>query len=795
MAMTAKAKILSLILLAVLSLGFSAYLTVCLQTGHFTFLEHSVRFAPLQFAVLTIATFLLAAASWVLIGRTEARTTGEAPGLALGRGLPSFLPFAFFLLSPVLLAHYTTREDLRTRLKTLAGLVVLAFLALTRDRLRRASGGRWPDLGGTMARFEAWPRRRKIAALFFAAFVVYNAAVFVLVARGVEFSGDEPNYLITADSLYYDRDINLANNYADRDWFHFYSQERHPKLKLGIYGRYGKEGKDHIYPINLPGVSFLTLPFYGLGRLLGGKALTFVLKGSLSIWAALLGVQIFLFAEERWKRTRMSLSLWAIYAFSAPVFFYAVHLYPEVPVALMSLLIYRKVSSGRPLKPALYPLLGLLLATFFWFGVKYNVIFWPLLIVASYHIWRADGARLRLAAFLAMPLVSTALFYLYVHSLYGTFSPFSIYEGVQTVEQFREWRRMVMGVPFLARLDALLDYFLDQRDGLLLYSPAYAFAFLGLVEMFRKARRELFALVFIALPFVLNYAFFTHRQGYSPQGRVLTPVSWVAAVAIGYFLAHNRKPLFTGAFRLAVFAGLSLVVVMLLHPSFLYQPTTHDFTERPGDLFLFLGNMHVLLPPFLPSFIKIDNTRYAPNYAWAAALIGFILLYVFLKREREARSAVRTSFVLVLTAAGAFLWVLYPRPPLYPVETVSYSETRALGLHTFSMGTGVVVKPGGELYLHAPKRYNFLFSSRRPLDEVRIAYGSERGEYGIAARFFDLPLFGDRTILERKEITFEPPAAYRLKGLYLYEIEVDLAKYSTENMQIDPYLVSVTPVR
>ena len=793
--MTGKAKTLSLTLLFLLSMGFAVYFSVLLQSGSYTILDHSIRIAAQSLAVLAIVSFLFMATLWVLIGRTEARMTGEAPGRALGCGLQAFLPFAFFFLTPLLLAHYTTREDLRMRLAILGGLVIVAFLALTCDRLRRAAGGRLRPFGLALTRFESWPRRKKIAVLFLAAFVVYNLAVLVLVAQGVEFSGDEPNYLITADSLYYDRDINLANNYADQDWFHFYSKEEHPKLKLGIYGRYGKKGKDHIYPINLPGVSFLTLPFYALGRLLGGNALTFVLKGSLSVWAALLGVQIFLFAEERWKRTRMSLGLWALYSFSAPVFFYAIHLYPEVPVAFMSLLIYRKVSSDRPLKPALYPLLGLLLATFFWFGVKYNIIFWPLLLVSAYHLWKTPGARPRLAAFLAFPLVSTALFYLYVHSLYGTFSPFSIYEGVMSAEQFREWRQMVIGIPLRERLDAFLDYFLDQRDGLLLYSPIYAFAFLGLVEMFRKARRELFALVFIALPFVLNYGFFTHRQGYSPQGRVLMPVSWVAAVAIGYFLAHNRKPFFAGAFRLAAFAGLCLVIVTLLHPSFLYQPTTHDFTERPGDLFLFLGNMHVFLPSFLPSFIKIDNTRYAPNYAWMAILLGFILLYVFLKGERASRPVVRTAFVLVLTAAGAYLWVLYPRAPLYPVETISYSETRTLGLHTFSMGKGVVVKPTGGLYLHAPKHYRFLFSSRRPLDEVKIAYGSEKGEYGIAARFFDLPLLEDRTILEKKEFVLEPPTVYRVRGLYLYEIEVDLVKYSTESMQIDPYFLSMTPVK
>ena len=793
--MTGKEKTLSLALLFVLSLGLAAYSAVCIGSGRATILDHSLRIAPLEAAVLAVAAFLLLAGFWVVIGRTEARMTGKAPARALAGGLPAFLPFAFFLLSPALLAHYTTREDLRARLGILGALVIVAFLVLTRDRLRRSTAGPRKAFDRALDRFDTWPRRKKIAVLFLAAFLVYNLAAFLLVLQGIEFSGDEPNYLLTADSLYYDRDIDLADNYAEEDWFHFYSREEHPRLKLGIYGRYGKGGRDHIYPINLPGVSVLTLPFYALGRLLGGNALTFILKGSLAVWAALLGVQLFLFAEERWKKSRVSLGLWALYAFSAPVFFYAVHLYPEVPVAFMSLLIYRKVSSGRPLKLVLYPALGFLLATFFWFGVKFNIIFWPLLLVACFHLWKVHGARLRIAAFLAFPLVSTALFYLYVHGLYGTFSPFAIYEGVMSAEQFQEWRQMVMAIPLRERLDAFLDYFLDQRDGLLLYSPIYVFAFLGLVEMFRKARREFFSLVFIAVPFVLNYGFFTHRQGYSPQGRVLLPVSWVAAVALGYFLAHNRKPFFTGAFRLAAFAGLALVVVLLFHPTFLYQPTTHDFTERPGDLFVFLGNMHTFLPPLLPSFIKVDNTGYVPNYAWVAALLGFILLYIFLKRDREARPVVRTAFVLAVTGAAVYLWVLFPRAPLYPVETIPYSETRTLGFYNLATGKGVVVKPGGELYLHVPKRYTFLFGSRHPLEELKLTYGSEKGEYGVTARFFDLPLFEDRTILEKKEFLLEPPAAYRVKGLYLYEVVLDLTKYSTENMQLDPFFFSITPVR
>ena len=269
--MTGKEKTFSLALLFVLSLGLTAFLTVCLQSGRYTFLDHALRIAPLETTALAVAAFLLMAILWILIGRAEARMTREAPVKALGKGLSAFLPFALFLLSPVLLAHYTTRDDLRTRLAILGALVLLSFLALTFGRLRRSSSPREHRFGLALARFEAWPRRKKIAVLFLAAFLIYNLAVLVLVLQGIEFSGDEPNYLITADSLTYDHDIDLANNYADQDWFHFYSREEHPRLKLGIYGRYGKGGKDHIYPINLPGVSVLTLPFYALGQLLGGR--------------------------------------------------------------------------------------------------------------------------------------------------------------------------------------------------------------------------------------------------------------------------------------------------------------------------------------------------------------------------------------------------------------------------------------------------------------------------------------------------------------------------------------------
>jgi|WetSurMetagenome_2_1015567.scaffolds.fasta_scaffold23422_2 hypothetical protein len=793
--MAPKIKALFLALIMILSVGIAIYASLFFQSRRFTILDHTFRPDPVRIVFIAVPVFMILVAVWVAVARQESRRAGLEAETVLKRGLSACLPLLLFFLSPALISNYLTREDFQARLAGLGVLAIAGVLVLSVARRRSEFGGRPGPATRILARFEAWPRKKKIAALFLAAFAVYNLAVLALVGQGIEFSGDEPNYLITADSLLYDQDINLANNYAHEDWFHFYSRETHPRLKLGIYGRYGKEGKDHIYPINLPGISFLMLPFYGVGRLLGGKALIFLLKGSLSVWAALLGVQIYLFAAERWKKERISLTLWGLYAFTAPVFFFAVHLYPEVPIAFMSLLIYRKVTSSAPLRPFHYPALGFLLATFFWFGVKYNIIFWPLLAVSVFHLWKTHGARTKLVGFLAFPVASAALFMLYIHSLYGSFSPFSIYEGVMTADQFREWKRMVFSIPLGRRIDAFLDYFLDQRDGLLLYSPLYVFAFPGFIEMFRKAKREFFFLLLIALPFVLNYGFFTHRQGYSPQGRVLASVSWVAVVAIGYFLAANVRPVFSGMFRFFAAASVAAAALLLFHPRFLYQPTTHQFTERAGDLFVFLGNLHVFLPAYLPSFIKIDNSRYAPNYVWVGILLAFLLLYLFWKRKTETGTFIRTVVTFVLLGAAAFLWVLFPRDSLYPVETIPISEARTMGIHTFSVGRDVVIKPNGDLYLHSARTYRVLFSSRREFEGIKVAYGSEKGRYRIRARFFDLPLFEDRTDLQKKEYIFVPRAEYKVKGLTLYEIDFDIRQDSSENMRIDPYFLSITPIR
>jgi hypothetical protein len=774
-------------LLLIFGLGIAFFADIYIQSFRYTILDHTYR-PGLRIVPLWAAAFGVVFLLFLLSTRWEASYFGADPAFWRRRAALALLPLGFFFLSPWL-------------------------LRFIQPAATWSGSGSWPDWlsrgrpsNSPFARFlvkrsfstgrssSSRSSLRRLAILFLASFVVYQAA-FVLVSKGTSFSGDEPYYLLTSHSLLRDGDINVANNYAQQDYFHFYSQKENPRLKLGIYGRQGKRGKDTVYPINLPGISVLMLPFYWLSQLVSGKWLTFILKTSLSVWATLLGLQVYLYARERWERERLSLGLWALYAFSAPVLFYAVHLYPEVTVAFLAVYIFRRVSGRTPLGTGGLLIGGLMLGLFPWFGLKFSFLFYPLLIVSLYFLIKEHRVRLKALAFAAPALVSMALFYVFIYSLYGTFSPIAVYEGVLSPAKTEAFRQLLLGIPLRARIDSLLDYWLDQRDGLLLYSPLYFFALLGFVELYRRRKRDFWALLIVGLPFLLNYALFTHRQGAAPQGRVLAPLSWILIIAVGYFMAHNRSRIFSFLFGAAAGAGLLFAAVLLANPSFLYQPTTHEFTSRPGELFVYLSNLHFFLPPYLPSFIKVDNTRYLPNYVWLAGILIFWGAYVRAKKDRPLGRAVPSLFVYGVLTAAFFLWALFPRSPLYPVKSVEYSTRSALGFSTFPLGKGVVAKESGDFYLHLDKSYRFLFGSRRELERLELRFGSDRGDYDLEMRQFDLPLWRGKTSREVKVIEVEPAAVYRVKRLFLYEIDLRLSHRSDESMLLEPFLFQVIPRR
>ena len=783
-----------------MALGLSFFLTIYKNTSSYTFIHHPFQF-PFLFFPFFLSSLAILLGIWRGIPALEKKFFPDERPSLLWENFVALLPFGFSLFSPLLLNFYLTNKDLKVRLDLLLGSMIAGFLLI--KMIQWYKRGRLKELWEkTLSRFAGLSLKKKLIVLFLAAFLVYHLCALWYVSRGYAYSGDEPYYLMTTHSLYQDGDINLAKNYTDFDHFHFYPRELYPDLRLRAYARFGKKGPDYVWPISQPGASVLILPYYWLSQQFQGRTLIYIIKISLSVWAVLLGLQVYLFAREFWKNEKVSLGLWFLYSFSAPVVFYAFHLYPEVPIALFSVFIFRKVRSAKSLSFFHYFFLGFLLALFPWFGLKYNMVMWPLLLVSIYFLMKNHRARGKIGAFLVFPAVSVVLFAFYTKALYGTFYPMAIYEGVLTEEKMEAFREMIINIPVMLRVDSFLDYFLDQRDGLLLYSPIYFFMFLGGVEAFRRSRKDLIALLFISLPYLLNYAFLSHRQGHSPQGRVLTNISWIGAILIGYFLVHNRKKFYSFLFWLASATGLVFVLLLLQNPAFLYQPTTHQFTFRGGELFVHLSSLHFYLPSLLPSFIKVNNLGYVPNYVWIAGIFLFVAAYAWKKKRplRKTPLPARPYLPALLTIGGLgvfFVWfVLFPRTTLLFPVNAAYSSGERIAF--YDLGRHVQMKdnePGRFTITKDVHAMDLPFTSWRKLDNLEIQFGSSEGVYRVDLRFFDREIFSGIVSREMKTAAVSSPPSYPFKNTNLYLLSIAIKNLSYIDTAENPFLLIVQPVR
>ncbi len=212
------------------------------------------------------------------------------------------------------------------------------------------------------------------------------------------------------------------------------------------------------------------------------------------------------------------------------------------------------------------------------------------------------------------------------------------------------------------RWETLLDYFFDQRDGLLPYNPFYFFAFPGLLLALKNFKRyRLHLLVSLpALVFVLNHAFSTIRAGYCPQGRYLAPVTWALLLFALVYYRESRNRFFKKAFLVLPLYPVFVTAYQVLEPFTLYQATTHDSLQRAGLMFQNWSNTRIHLPALLPSFIKTDNHGYLPNIIW---LLTFALLVILsLLPARAGARRRHGGWLPVLVFAGIFsLCSLFPR--------------------------------------------------------------------------------------------------------------------------------------
>ena len=590
------------------------------QAPEFTIQSHSLALRIPAFLFISLLFFSLLLGIWAGYSGLLVHPFKIHLSESLLQDLPTYFPLLFLILLPTLLFHYLDSDDLIVRSNILLWTILFSIFYLKAITLNTISKkGRSPLLS-IAKRVSSLSIKKKLFILFLISLLLYNAGSVLLTSSGQTFAGDEPHYLLMAHSLLKDGDLDLSNNYANRD----YQKIMLAQVQIKPHTAPGTAGR---YSFHSPGTAILLLPFYAIGSLFQGKFFVFFIRLGMSVFGALLGLQIFLFAFQEWKNERLALGLWFLCCFSSPVFFYSLHVYPEIMIALFSFTVFRRLRFSSSLSKSTLLFLGFLLSIFIWFhAIKYVFLVVPMFIYSLWALIKKFKVGSNLLYFLAFPSFLTIFYFLFQYTTYGSFSLSSVsWRGALSPEESLAYvKAIITDIPFRYRWETLAGYFFDQRDGLLLYAPAYFFAFLGCVDMLRRNFRIFFLILFLTAPYVLNSALLTQRSGYAPQARPIVCISWALAIFIGYFLAFNGKKIFTLVFYLFVLIGICFLFLLLKTPQALYQPTTVGISERFGNLFVHLSNLHFFLPNYLPSYLKIDNSRWLPNFIW----MGGVLLFV-----------------------------------------------------------------------------------------------------------------------------------------------------------------------
>jgi hypothetical protein len=767
----------------------STYFLFLGQISRFTIRDHSFQMPVGSFLALSFLLFLLLFGMWALSSRVTAHVYAMDESQALSRNLWTYSPVFFLLLLPAAASFYLCAEDLLARLEVFGIALIFAFFYLQYANLSVLGREKSRPFSLIPRKFFLLSTKKKLLILCVLSLIVFNLGSALMLSEGITLSGDEPHYLIISQSLLQDGDFDLSNNYANHD----YRKYMPPTTRLSPHVAPRTQGR---YSFHSPGLSLLLLPFFTVGSVFGGKLLLFIVRFGMSIFGAFLGLQVFLYACQEWKKEKLALGLWAIFSFTTPVFFHSLHIYPEIVIALFSLMIFRWIRFSRSFSGFSLLGMGLLLSLFIWLhAVKYTFILIPLFVYCVWELLKKHRIGWRLLTFLALPFCLTLLHLFFSKSLYGSFSIFSVsLEGASTAGESAAYlKSIVLAFSLRARWESLAGYFFDQRDGLLMYAPIYFFAFLGMREMFRRNRKGLLTLLLLTVPYVLFHAFLTQRTSFAPQARVLVAVFWVMAVFLGYFFAYNKKRLFSQMAYLTVSVSYLVVYLLLRTPWALYQPTTADQTERAGQLFAGLGNLQFFPPDFLPSYLKIYDSHWIPNYVWLGVFLLFMAAFSLWKKHGAAP---RFSKNLACCGVGLFIFfiwfVLYPRfTLLYPVNTTFPTQEK---ITFYALGRVVrMTEPGQFLIPSDGREYVFYFTSWRKMNEIQLDFGSLEGDYYVEVRFFDLELFRGETSGEIRTLILSQPEFYPHRQTHLYRVSVYLERRSSVSISRHPFRFSIAP--
>ena len=477
--------------------------------------------------------------------------------------------------------------------------IVLVAVALCLLLGRRAAG--WlPRWSSALSRAPLWLPWAIVAALFVGVGLHY--------AAGLQVSGDEPHYLVMAQSLWRDHDLELRDEYDGEEWAEFVPGPLRPH-----WGAPRADGRP--FPAHSPGLPLLLAPAYALlGR--EGCVLLMALVASA---AALVGRQL---AFQLTRDAEASLVAWLALV-GPPLFYYSFHLYTEAPSALAaggSLLLLL----GAP-RPAAAALAALAASALPWLHLK--------MVPAAAALGLVALVRLRgraLAAFLLVAGAAALGFASYYSGVFGSPSPLALYGGLPPDAQVVTWR-------------SLAGLLLDRSFGLLPAAPVFLLALAGLPPVLQRRDAWPHALLALAiLAPLLSWRMWWGGQ--CPPARFLVPMLPFLGAALALRLTRSRAGLWRWLPGLGL-TGAILAGLAVADPS---ARLLLNRGNRPTRLWAALSD-GAAVGDYLPTLTHASERDTRLALVWIGAL-GLLIVLDRLAASRPRIDRLFSSFALAVAA-------------------------------------------------------------------------------------------------------------------------------------------------
>lgn len=460
--------------------------------------------------------------------------------------------------------------------------------------------------------------------LLFAVSAVWFVGLGQWYTSRLRVSGDEPHYLLMAQSLWSEHDLDLADNLAREDW-----REYTPGPVAPHFGAPRADGRP--FPAHGAGLPLLLAPVYALAGRRGCAALIGLMAAALVVEALRLLAAVR--AAEQGEgaggtaRGPKGPAFWAAAAMlGPPVVFYSFHVYTEVPAALALATSARLLLTVRSRAGAAAAALAA--SALPWLHVKMIPAAAALAVLAALRL--RGPARL---AFASVAGVMAAAYLAYFQAIFGVPSPLALYGGLPAGESGSAAR-------------GLVGLLLDRSFGVLWYAPIVLVAIAGLFSRHWRAAVTVLLLGAAVLLPVLPWRMWWGGQ--CPPGRFLVPAMPVLAVLAAFRLS-DRPATGLARWRGALVAtSVFIVVATVRDPG---QLMLLNRADRPTRLWSALdpsGEGARYLPSLVAA--RPDDDRVA--LVWALAIAALVALDI------AARARPRVDALFRGTALPVTLWLV-----------------------------------------------------------------------------------------------------------------------------------------